>query len=511
MRPGSQRAPRWARRPLTALLLMLVVLGAGTAAAGAPRPDRSPRPGAGPASAQVPVASASALCPDPRARGAEVASWIAAVVPPAVPGTAARGGVELTPLPEPRSASPDGPDSLAELTTPGSLLSLAVRQPGQRPLLARAWGGLAPGFAAEQTTRSAGGRDRGLAGTACAAPGGEFWFVGAGADVGRRGRLYLTNGEASPAQVDVTLYGEDGPIAAPAGRGVTVAAHSQRVLLLDALAPGAARLAVHVDVHSGRVAAAVRDMEVHGLEPRGVDWLPPAARPARRVVVPAVPGGPGGDRVLTLLPPGQADAIVKLRVVTGDGAFIPAGLDVVEVPAGTVGRIDIGEALAGQAAALELVSDVPIVAGVRVRLGAEAELTDIGYLAAAAPLEGPAAVADNQAGGAIASTLLLTAPRSAARVSVATLSARGGSWDTAEIVVPAASTVTLPLDAPTAGERFAVVVTPVAGSGPVYAGRLLLEDGARGPLFTLRPLESAPVAVDVPVVENDISAGLPRP
>jgi len=460
--------------------------------------------------AQVPVAGASALCPDPRARGAEVASWIAAVVPPAVPGTAARGGVELRPLSKPLSASPDGPDALAESSTPGSLLSLAVRQPGQRPLLARAWGGLAPGFAAEQTTRSAGGRDRGLAGTACAAPGGEFWFVGAGADVGRRGWVYLTNGEATPAQVDVTLYGEEGPIAAPAGRGVTVAAHSQRVLLLDALAPGAARLAVHVDVHSGRVAAAVRDMEVHGLEPRGVDWLPPAAPPARRVVVPAVPGGSGGDRVLTLLPPGQADAIVKVRVVTGDGAFTPAGLDVVEVSAGTVGRIDIDEALAGQAAALELVSDVPIVAGVRVRLGPLEDLSDTGYLAAAAPLEGPAAVADNHAGGAFASTLLLTAPRSAARVSVATLSARGGSWDRTEIVVPATSTVTHPLDSPVPGERFAVVVTPVAGSGPVYAGRLLLEAGARGPLFTLRPLESAPVAVDVPVVENDIAAGLPR-
>ena len=87
-------------------------------------------------------------------------------------------------------------------------------------------------------TRSTVDAMRGLAGTACAVPGTDFWFVGSGAVVGQRGRVYLTNPEAAPAVADITLYGPDGPIDAPAGRGVPVAAGTQEVRLLDALAPG---------------------------------------------------------------------------------------------------------------------------------------------------------------------------------------------------------------------------------------------------------------------------------
>ena len=63
--------------------------------------------------------------------------------------------------------------------------------------------------------------------------------------------------------------------------------------LLDALAPGVTRFAVHVHARSGRIAAAVRDQQVDGLTPRGADWLPPAAAPARQQVLPGVAAGAG--------------------------------------------------------------------------------------------------------------------------------------------------------------------------------------------------------------------------
>ena len=169
-------------------------------------------------------------------------------------------------------------------------------------------------------------------------PGTDFWFVGSGAVVGQRGRVYLTNPEAAPAVVDVTLYGPDGPIDAPAGRGVPVAAGTQEVRLLDALAPGITRFAVHVHVRSGRVAAAVRDQQLDGLTPRGADWLPVgrAAGPppgAARASSPA--RGSGACRSSR---PATSDAIVKLRLVTESGSFAPAGLDVLEVRGRLGGR-----------------------------------------------------------------------------------------------------------------------------------------------------------------------------
>ena len=168
-------------------------------------------------------------------------------------------------------------------------------------------------------TRSTVDAMRGLAGTVCAVPGTDFWFVGSGAVVGQRGRVYLTNPEAAPAVVDVTLYGPDGPVDAPAGRGVPVAAGTQEVRLLDALAPGVTRFAVHVHARSGRIAAAVRDQQVDGLTPRGADWLPPAAAagPAARCCPASRPARGSGS--LQVVAPGDSDAIVKIRLVTGLG------------------------------------------------------------------------------------------------------------------------------------------------------------------------------------------------
>ena len=101
-----------------------------------------------------------------------------------------------------------------------------------------------------------------------------------------------------------------------------VAAGTQEVRLLDALAPGTTRFAVHVHVRSGRVAAAVRDQQIDGLTPRGADWLPAAAPPARPRCCPASSRGTG-ERSLQVVAPGDSDAIVKVRLITESGSFAP--------------------------------------------------------------------------------------------------------------------------------------------------------------------------------------------
>jgi hypothetical protein len=370
----------------------------------------------------------------------------------------------------------------------------------------RGSGRSAPGLAAAQVTRSTDATMRGLAGTACAPSGTDFWFVGGGALVGQRGRVYLTNAEPAPALVDVVLYGPDGPIDAPDGRGVAVAAGQQEVRLLDALAPGTERFAVHVHARQGRISAAVRDQQVDGLTPLGADWLPAATAPATHVVVPGVPGGTG-ERRLQVVAPGDSDAIVRVRLVSDSGAFAPAGLDVIEVPAGSVSDVDLAPFTLEEPVTVELDSDVPVTAGVLTRLsGASGQLGEIAYGAAAAPLTPatPGVVAEVRQGENVTSRLLLTAPRGDVTVDLAPLPPETGA--PVEVRVPGGSQVTVDLSTVSPSEVFALTVTPRTGT--VYAVRQVDEAEARGPFVTSTPVAPGRYVVAVPRVVADLSTGL---
>ena len=348
---------------------------------------------------------------------------------------------------------------------------------------------------------------RGLAGTTCAASGSDFWFVGSGSVVGQRGRVYLTNTEPAPAVVDVDLFGPDGPVPAPDAEGVTVAAGEQEVRLLDALAPGTEWFAVHVRTRQGRISAAVRDLQVQGLTPLGADWVPAAAAPALRQLVAGVPGGEG-ERRLRVVAPGESDAIVRVRLHTGSGDVAPAGLDVIEVPAGSVTDVDLAPFTGGEAVTVELDSDTPVTAGVLTRLApGENRLGDIAYAAAGVALRPatPGVVAQARTGETVISTLLLSAPDGPATVEVAPLGSAGTAL---EVQVPAGRQVSIDLATVSSAAVFAISVTPSPGSGPVLAVRLVEEAEARGPMVTSSPVEPGRYAVPVPRVVADLSTGL---
>lgn len=493
------------RRPGTSLLVVLLVLGGGLGAATATAPDRSAgRPGGQLAArtssgGEVALARTTLACPDPVVDAEAGTATTLAVAATGPLGQEGGGAFRLAPL--------DGGAALVAGRAPGS--GRAEAGPDVGPVLARGTGRSAPGLAASQLTRSTDATMRGLAGVDCAPSAAETWFVGSGSVVGQRGRVYLTNTEAAPAVVDVTIFGPDGPIEAPDARGVTVAPGAQEVRLLDALAPGVSRVAVQVRARQGRVSAAVRDQQVDGLTPRGADWVPPTTAPARRLVVAGVPGG-AGQRLLQITAPGESDAIVRLRLVTPSGSFAPAGLDVVEVRAGTVDEVDLAPFTEGEAVSVALEADVPVTAGVLSRLtGAEGSLEEIAYAAAVDPLaaDRPGVVADVRAGAGVASRLLLTAPQGAARVRLSALPPATG---TARVVeVDAGSVLVDDLAGVAADESYALLVRPLPGSGPVLAVRQLEQADERGALVTSSPVPPGRFVVPVPRVVPDLTAGLP--
>lgn len=505
MRPSTVGARALLRRPAGTLLGAVLVLASGLAAAVATEPSQ-PTPGSAAragAVRQVDVARSSAACPDPVAD--EVTSTrvgLAGTGPVRPQPAAAVGGPGRATLSS--TSTPGSP--VVRLEAPGS--GTAEPGPDTGPLIARGTGRSAPGLVASQLTRSTNATMRGLAGTTCAASGTDFWFVGSGAVVGQRGRVYLTNTEPAPAVVDVVLYGPDGPIEAPDAQGVSVAPAEQEVRLLDALAPGTTRFAVHVQVRQGRISAAVRDLQVEGLTPLGADWVPVAAEPALRQLVPGVPGGEG-ERRLRVVAPGESDAIVRVRLISDSGAFAPAELDVIEVPAGSVGDVDLAPVTGGEAVTVELESDTPVTAGVLSRLAApDGQLGDIAYAAAGAPLRPatPGVVAQSQASETVTTSLLLTAPGAAATVELAPLAPATGP--PVEVAVPAGSQLTVDLATVSAAPLFALTVTPLPGSGPVLAVCQVDEADARGPMMTSSPVGPGRYAVPVPRVVADLSTGL---
>ncbi|MEU4542789.1 DUF5719 family protein [Nonomuraea dietziae] len=426
--------------------LVLIALGALYGLAFLTRPAQEAPPVRG--SQKVAVESVVAVCPAPR--GAEVA-----VLSAPGEGTVTVGS--------------------AQVEEPGKLWREPVK--GDGPVVVKATGKAAQGLEASFGTKTAKGRSRGLAGVRCTEPAGTTWLIGPGPSTAEV-TLHLTNADAAPALADVLVYSAEGPVPSDAGRGITVKPGAHVELDLNELAPSATVVAVGVTTSTGRLAVAARAV----MDGRGVDWLPASTPPATRVVVPGIPSGEG-KRELLVAAPGNLDAGVRLRAVTTDGSYAMKGRETLDVIAGTVAVMDLTKGLDGQAAAVELVSDVPVVAGMVISTS-----VDVAFSAGTPPLDLGGAVADNGKG----SSLVLTAVGGPGRVKVGT----------ATVDVPASRTKVVKVKAGTG-----LVVTPV--SGEVYGGRVTSERLRAGTLITAQPLSQGRIWTMLPTYTDDPAVVLP--
>ncbi len=329
------------------------LVGAGlVAAALAPQADP-----AVPETAYRPVSSAVLACPELTGAGQAINVLAAVVAGPAEgPGSAVL---------RPMAATGD----LVRLAGPGEPVALRTVARSQPPILMQADGSWAPSGLAGVLARQVTGTSEGLSSVACPPPGPQWWFVGAGSQLGRGAALLVSNPAEEPARFDISLYSGAGPVQALAGKGIDLGPRSNVRLRLDALAPDEDLLAIEVRATSGRVAAAVRDVAVPSEDrPRGVDFIPAAQAPGRRLVVAGIPEGDGA-RDLVLVNPGTQFATVTPRLLTATGATAVEGLAAIAVPAGAIIRVDLTRVLAGRSGTLDLTSDVPVTGGARAAWG----------------------------------------------------------------------------------------------------------------------------------------------
>ena len=363
--------------------------------------------------------------------------------------------------------------------------------PAQGGVVIQASGSMARGLEAEQV---AGGT--GKVATRCDGPGTDFWFSGPGVFTAPKIYLYLMNPGSESADVSVQAFTDAGPLVGSTDTGISVAPHAMVVQSLGKMLHGARAMALHVRTSVGQIVAAVEQFT--GSARTGA-WLPASAPPAKQVFLPGMPPT-AGTRQLFVTVPGTQDAHITLKVTTTKGSYEPTGGSSLDIPGGSVAQLSL-PSLSAIPGALQVSSSEPVTAAMLVPGG-----TGI-FTAGAGAIQEQGVVADNVTGGGQATALVLSAPGRAVQARVTQI-VEGSSAQAATskvFQVPAHHSVVEELGrAPGSrkGTVFAVIVTPLAGSGPLYAGRVITGSGRGGVLQSILAVPSALATVPLPGVRN---------
>lgn len=430
---------------LSVLLPALLVLSALLL-----RPEVPPRGTAAPE--ETPLTSATVICPG-GPEGVLVAS-----------GSGERGDVQVRQgerVGEVRVA----PDRPSEVDT------------GTGPVVVRAEGTLAPGLLA--------GRFAGSAARECRPPAYDEWFTGVGAGAEHTSVLELTNPDAGPAVVDVTVHGRRGVVEATDLRGIAVPGHGTVRFDLARTVPRRDELALHVVVNRGRASASVLDrFDPIGRGPRTEDHLPAQAEPSRDNLLLGLPAGPG-PRVLLLANPGEVETRAAIRLVTPESVFEAVDTEEVVVPPGGVQRVPVARILRGgtakDALGLLVESGEPVTATLRSLAGGDLTTTVPG-IPVAEPTEVLVPTGEKE--------LLLGGARAEGEVTVVARDARGKVL--AEERVPVAPDRGQQLELPE--EAVLVAVDP---GGVAVSGAVLASGDGGATVLRLRPLERSGLVADV--------------
>lgn len=429
-----------------------------------------------------------------RAGGAVAAGSATLSAVPAAPAVTAAGGKPASGSAK-KTANAATPAPVT-VSTPGAVST--VTPPGATDgggTAVSAAGRMAEGFAAEQADTD------GMGLVSCTHPSSDMWFAGTGQAAGAADVwLYLMNTGSVTATADVTILTDTGQQNGLAN-AITVAPDQVVAENVTPFIKGSQALALHVQTSPGQVAASVWEGDGDG----GGAWLPQAAEPATTLVIPGLTSARSTPR-LFLAVPGGGVADVKVVALTPSGKVTQFAS--VEASASATTPVTLSS-LGASAAGLELTSDVPIVASVLVPgagIGA--------FTTATSPVSGQGMVAGNPATPGVTVGLLLTAPAGTARATITVAgSGRTASSASGQVVTVSSGhtlAVTVPRP-PGSRDPFGIVLTPRAGSGPLYAVRVVTSGtgGLSAPVSSLLPLANAPTVITLPPADNSYTAVLP--
>jgi Family of unknown function (DUF5719) len=465
---------------------------------------------------QVAVTSVARGCPPAPGSGSAPVTLLGGRA-----GTAGTPGpgdhIDLTALPPAgvtlRPASPvraQSPGALSLLTLPAGTVTGKKAGPVAQGWSVTGTGSMAQSMEAELADST------GMASVRCGAPGSDIWFAGPGQQNGAsKIQVDLMNVDSLAASADISVITDAGQAQANNDTGITVPAHQTVTESLASAASGSSVVAIEVHTSTGRVAAAVSESSSSG---GTSSWLPSTAAPSTKLVIPGVP--PSGSAAgLFVVDPGNSSAKVTVTAITPQQNFQPFGKQSVDLPGQSASYVALSP-LGGTTAALVITSNVPVVAGVVVPGSAATEATATAAATAAtaptgtaatAPISQQAIIAGNTSGSGLSASVVLSAPGAAARARLTEIgpaSHGSGSVTGSQVVsVKAGRTLVEAVAAPHGarhGAAFAVVITPLPGSGPLYAARV--ETRGQNTVVSIIPAASALTTIRLPPVRDSYDA-----
>jgi hypothetical protein len=458
------------------------------------------------------AAATSVMRACPSAGTAGSATTAVALV--AAPATAGQGQAEVSRLGGTASTHPlrrmtdPGQLSLATVRAVGATRPAATARSGSQPVktvaarggvVVQASGSMARGLEVEQVAAG------GIPSARCESPGTDFWFVGPGEHSLARIQLFLVNAGSQPAAANVEISTDAGPLQGSPDAGIAVPPHSMVVQYLASILRGSRVVALHVRTSTGQVVAAVKETTHAGSSGA---WLPAAQAPDTRVVLPGLPAA-AGTRQLFVTVPGTQDAHLKLTAVTTKGSYQPTGSTGLDIPGGSAVSIPL-PSLSGVPAALRLSSNVPVTASAMLAGGASGAPGV--FTAASLPLQEQGVVAYNKAGGGAASRLVLSAPGRAVKARITEVGPAGPAGKPQVVQIRAGHSLVTQLGKGGGSGRrsgFAVMITPLAGSGQLYAGRVIISSGTGGKVQSIFPVISALTTAPLPRVQDSFITMVP--
>ncbi len=340
------------------------------------------------------------------------------------------------------------------------------------------------GFFGATASKGGGG---GLVVGACAAVVDDAWFLGLGSGSKHFSSVTLTNIASAPAAVDLELWGSDGKIDAVDSKGIVVKPFATRRIQLADLAAGEPELGLRVLNRRGSVSASVNDQStaIFG----GTEAVSATATPREQQVLGGVVAGASG-RTLALLNPGPTTARVEIEVIGPKNTFKPSGLEAIKVKAGALRLVDMPTSAGGDSQGLQVTSDVPVAATVRM---APSDV-DYAYAESLPALDGPAIVPVDLGKDVDAPELILTAPSKKAKIQV--LAYDEDMNRLGEVTLTIGGETTQRMDTSKAFKQQGIAYLVVQTKGEVI-GAATYRDGARISSLGLR---SAPITVLAPQV-----------
>lgn len=406
------------------------------------------------------------------------------------------------------TALPLGPDAAVGVSDPAVEATWLAVDPGPDG------GGDRAAAAARSTTTV--GDLRGLAAGECRTPGVSQWLVGGSTEVGSSTQLVLQNPGTTPAAVAVTIWGPGGSVDVTGSDRFVVPPGDQVVSILEGAAPEQPRTVVHVEAEGGLVTSYLQHTTVDGISAAGTDLVTAGAEPSTSLTVPGVLSegqdvGADDAPVLRLLAPGDQDATATVTLHGPDGERSVPGLDQLSLSAGRVVEVGLG-GLAPGAYSVVVSADQPIVGGVELRRAGEPDpdstrgALQVDRAWISAQTEGATAGAAALPPG-VRGTLVITSAK-ATTVTVTGYDGDGAVAGDSELVLPGASTATVPVADLGDGIRL-VTVDGATWNVILDAGDPAPDapDAAPGSLVSsLSPVPAGPGPRDV-VVRVDDSVG----